>query len=444
MRGQATLIEGFGFGATPGAVAFPAAGGGTVSAPAPDSADWSDEAVRVTVPATAASGTLQLTTAGGARYTAAVHVVPAVPFVPDSLTWLSRVDFPRAPVGIALAAREVPAGAAFAVTLFAAGGAEPLGGDSAFVPDSGVYVAPLLADGSYTGWVRQRDTSDVARNRSLPAPRAFAAAVVATRYNSRFDGAELLVIGGIDSSGTAQASVLAAPVANDTVAGPFQPLTPLPAPVAGAIAVMRRGRIYVIGGTDSIGVPQANVYVGRIGVSGEVDGWYAAPALPAPRAYGGGVALDDRIVAFGGVADSVPPGGGLDATPARLASSDTAGVSLASGFFTGAWAAGPAALPEGRAQFVTLDAGSAVLAVGGLCDGGVVCPAETVAAARAGDSLGAFTAAATRNTIAGADGSAVVAASGVTWRAADGSYHGLVVGGFDFLTRRRVASAWGF
>src|SRR2546422_6948295 len=53
------------------------------------------------------------------------------------------------------------------------------------------------------------------------------------------------------------------------------------------------------------------------------------------RAYGGGVVLDDRAITFGGVADSVPPGGGLDAATTRLASSDTAPVSLISGFFIG-------------------------------------------------------------------------------------------------------------
>jgi len=79
----------------------------------------------------------------------------------------------------------------------------------------------------------------------MPAPRAFAAATAGTRYNSRYDGSALYVIGGIDA--------------------------------AGAIAVVRRGRIYVTGGTDSLGRPQQAVYVGRIGVTGHIDGWYLEP-----------------------------------------------------------------------------------------------------------------------------------------------------------------------
>src|SRR5207244_2157574 len=81
----------------------------------------------------------------------------------------------------------------------------------------------------------------------------FAAAAVATRYNSRFAGSGLYVIGGIDGAGRAQASVFAADVTADSVVGRLTPIEPLPAPVAGALAVVTRGRIYVIGGTDSVG-----------------------------------------------------------------------------------------------------------------------------------------------------------------------------------------------
>src|SRR5439155_11008421 len=182
-------------------------------------------------------------------------------------------------------------------------------------------------------------------------------------------GSALYVIGGIDSAGRAQPSVLAADVTPDSVVGRFAPIAPLPAPVVGATAVVRRGRIYVIGGTDSLGRPQRSVFVGRIAAAGHIDGWYRQPLLPTPRAYGGGVVLDDRAVAFGGVADSVPPGGGLDPATTRLASSDTAPVSLVSGFFAGSWASGATLIPAPRSQFATLDLGEVVLRVGGMYGG---------------------------------------------------------------------------
>jgi hypothetical protein len=87
--------------------------------------------------------------------------------------------------------------------------------------------------------------------------------------------------------------------------------------------------------------------------------------------------------------------------------------------------------------------GTAVLVVGGICDGGVVCPDETLAAPMGSDSLGLFHHAG-GNTISGAGGGQIVGASNVTWRATDGSYHGLVLGGMNLATRQRVAGVWGF
>jgi len=445
VRGQAVVIEGFGFGATQGAgaVAFPRAGGGEVTAPIATAADWSDLAIRTTVPDDAASGggTLAVTTAAGRRLTATVHVLPHVVFDAAALTWTSRGSFPQAPVGVALAAFEIPSGNGVATSLYAAGGAEQVSGE--LVSDSGVYLARAQPGGAVGPWVRQHDASDFT-SRVLPSPRAFAAAAVATRYNSRFPGSALYVIGGIDPAGRAQASVLGADITGDGVAARFTPLEPLPTPIAGAIAVVRRGRVYVMGGTDSIGRPQQDVFVGRIGLDGHVDGWYVQPPLPTPRAYGGGVVLDDRAVAFGGVTDSVPPGGGLDLGTARLASSDTAAVSLLSGFFTGGWAPGATLLPAARSQFATLDLGDVVLLVGGMYAGAATNNAETIAAAATGDLLAPFAGPVGTNRIADQAGGILIGPSGVTWRDTDGSRRGLVLGGIDLTTGQRKAGVWGF
>jgi hypothetical protein len=445
VRGQSTVIEGFGFGAVQGTgtVTF-AAGTGSSVAIVPDSASWSDREIRVTVPDSAVSGTVAVTTGAGQRYTSSVLVLARVTFNTAAFTWHVRTDFPQSPVGVALAAAEYPAGSTLRTVLYAAGGAEPIGGDSALIADSAVYVAQVSTGGAIGAWTRQHDTTAAAKHHGLPVRRVFAASVVATRFNSRYDGTRLYVIGGIDSSGTAQASVLTAPVTPDSVTGAFQFVEPLPAPVAGAIAVVRGGRLYVIGGVDPTGRPRTSVFVGRIGLDGHIDGWYQEPALPGARAFGGAVVLDDRVVTFGGIADSADLGGGLDPTPARLVTSDTAPLSRFTGFLSGAWAPGAALLPEGRSQFATLQVGSAVLVVGGLCDGGVACPSESVAAETAPDSLGAFAGPAAANTISGQGVNTLVGPAGAVWREGDGSYHGIVVGGMDLASRLRVAGAWGF
>lgn len=432
---QRVVIEGFGFGDEPGTVSLRGAAGTDVAALV-DSAAWTPLALRVRLPATAAAGPVTVTTKSGRRLTAPVHVLAAPPFNTATLAWLARPLLPRAPLGVALASAELPEAAGWRVALFAAGGAEPVAGDSVFDPDSSVYLATVDAAGTLGPWVRQ--------SQPLPAPRTFAAAALATRYNTRAPGMALYVVGGIDSAGRAQTTVFAADVTAEGIASAFVAVEPLPAPVAGAIAVVRRGRLYVMGGTDAAGRPQRSVYVGRVGLDGHIDGWFTQPPLPSPRAWGGGVVLDDRAVAFGGLADSTGPGGELDALPLRLASADTAAVSPLSGFFTGGWGTATAPLPGGRSQFATLDLADVVLVVGGLYSGAAAGTAEVLAARVVADSLGPFAGPVGTNTIAGLGGGTLVGPAGASWRNADGTRHGVVVGGFDLTTRLRRTGAWGF
>lgn len=445
-RGRTVVLEGYGFGVVQGAgsVTFTRQGGGTTVGTVPDSAAWSDFAIDVVVPPDATSGTVTVVTGAGEQLATTVYVVASVPFDPATLAWQPRAGFPRAPVGVALAAAEYPTPTAITTTLYAAGGAEPLGGDSIFVPEAGVHVAKATAGGQITAWARQPESA-TSSSRSLPAPRAFAAAAVATPHNSRLaSGAVLYVIGGIDALGRAQRSVFAADLSADSVVSPFFSLEPLPTPVAGAVAIMRRGSVYVLGGADSSGRPVSSVYVARVTPGGLLDGWYVQPGIPGPRAYGGGALLDRRAAMFGGLADPIPPGGGLDPTPPRLATGDTGAVSRRSGFFTGAWGGVGAVLPEPRSQFATLDVGSAVLMVGGMYAGATADAAETLAATIAGDSLGPFTGPVGTSTIAGQNGGTLVGPAGATWRDGSGAYHGLVLGGMDLATRLRRTGVWGF
>jgi hypothetical protein len=430
-RGERFAIEGFGFGDSSGAVRFTRIGGGIIEAAVADS-DWTPFAITAQVPDSAAPGreAMVVVTAAGLQLLATVHILPRPSFNPSTLTWAPRARFPGPPVGIGLTAAEFPqGGGVMRTTLYAAGGAEP----PQVSPDSGVYVARATSGGAgaIDGWTRTH---------SLGAARAFAATAVATRYNSRFPGAALYVIGGIDSTGRAQASVLAADITPDSVSGRFVLLEPLPAPRAGALAVVRHGRIYVIGGTDASGHPQSTVYMARIGADGHIDGWYLQPPLIGPRAYGAGIARGGRIVALGGIADS--------AGTQRLVTGDTAAISLLSGFFTGAWGAGPALLPEGRSQFALLDLDSTVLVVGGMYAGAATNSAETLAATAVGDSLSPFTGP-VGNRIAdqmclSETAGTLVGPAGITWREADGTHRGLVVGGVDLATQARRSCAWGW
>lgn len=437
VNGQAVILEGFGFGDVQGsgAIQFARAGGGVVPA-AVVAGSWSDRTVRAIVPDEAAGGALTLTTGAGRTLSATVHVIPHVAFEPATLTWQARANFDHAPVGVALAAGTEPNSGGLNVVLYAAGGAETETGTGKILPDGAVFVARVAPGGAIGTWTRTPD---------LPAKRAFAAVAIANRYNSRYGGRALYVIGGVDDAGRARATVYRTLPGADTAVGAFTTIEPLPAPVAGAIAVVRRGRIYVMGGADSLGRPHTDVFVGRIGLDGHIDGWYTQPALPGPRAYGGGVVLDDRATVFGGISDSSEPGVGLDTLLPRLAAGDRAPVSLLSGFFTGTWAPGGSVLPAARSQFATLTLGDAVLLVGGVYAGAGANTAETIAATVfAGDSLGDFSGPVGTNSIAGLGGGTLISVAGASWLDFDGTSHGLVFGGIDLVTRERRAGAWGF
>ena len=442
-RGEEFVVEGFGFGDAPGSVLFTRIGGGTIETPVADSL-WSPFAIAATVPDSAAAGRVGfgIETPAGTRVSATINVLPRTTIDPATLTWVSRGIFPGATSGIALTKAQFPGIGTLPTTIYAVGGAEP----PAMVPDSisgrRVYVARASAGGA--GAIGAWNSS-----RLLPSARAFATAVVGTPFNSRFRGNALYVIGGLDSAGRAQASVFAADVTPDSVSAPFITIEPLPAPRAGAIAVIRHGRIYVLGGTDTLGRPQSTVFTGRIAATGHIDGWFTQPALTAPRAYGEGIAREGRVVAIGGVADSVPPGGGLAAGTQRLVTGDTAALSTLSGFFTSGGGVGSALLPEGRSQFALFDLDSIVLVVGGIYAGAPTNSAEMLVAAVVDDSVGSFTGPVGANRISDLTcltepAGTLVGPAQVTWQEVDGTRRGLLVGGLDLATQARRSCAWGW
>jgi len=107
---------------------------------------------------------------------------------------------------------------------------------------------------------------------------------------------------------------------------------------------------------------------------------------------------------------------------------------------------GAALLPAGRSQFATLDLRDVVLLVGGMYAGAATNSAETIAGTVVGDSLGAFIGPVGPGggSIGSQGGGTLVGPSGVTWREADGSRRGLVLGGIDLSTGLREAGVWGF
>ena len=157
----------------------------------------------------------------------------------------------------------LPAPRAGAAAVFFSGAAYVIGGvDAAGVPTDTVYVGtPDAATGKITAWTESADLK-------LIAPRSDATAVVTA------DG--ILLVGGRDASGPVD-SVWKAPLVTTTAKlKAWVPLASLPAPRAGATAVLQGTHLFVYGGDDATG-PTTAVVRGEIGTDadnlGTITGW---------------------------------------------------------------------------------------------------------------------------------------------------------------------------
>ena len=118
----------------------------------------------------------------------------------------------------------------------------------------------------------------------LPQPVAGGLAVV--------DGGFLFVLGGRDEAGALDTAFIYDPAADN-----WRPIAPLPAPRADAAGGALLGMIYVVGGRDGEG-PQDSCFV----YDPAADGWDECPAMLLPRAGAGATVLLNKLYVVGGAA----------------------------------------------------------------------------------------------------------------------------------------------
>jgi N-acetylneuraminic acid mutarotase len=126
-------------------------------------------------------------------------------------------------------------------------------------------------------------TTDWEPRAPLPVPRTEVVAAVV--------GSEIAVVGGFNLDRSASNRADAYSPARDR----WRRLPDLPVGVHHAMAAGYRGRLYVLGGYTSAGVPLATVHVLERGR------WRALPRMPFPRAAAGAAVAGGRIVVAGGV-----------------------------------------------------------------------------------------------------------------------------------------------
>src|SRR6266478_4429329 len=337
--GATVVIEGYDFGTSQalasGHVVFSTTAGGRDTATITSAADWTNLLIVTTVPTGVPLGkdTLYVETSGGTSAPGIFTAVARVAFSPSTVAWTATTGLPVGLSGHAVAAATLP-GTTPTSVVYVAGGA-----DSTDVPRDSVLYATVSNTGSVGAWTKTT---------VLPAPVAFAAAVVATPTNSQVTGSSYLYLIGGDStaSGKPVATVRVGTLSATGAVTAWSTTTALPAALHSAGAVIFNGSVYVAGGSARGNVPVATVFRAAIMSDGTLGAWQALASLPFGRSYFGFGVNGTFLYALGGDSGAVTPN---DSTLSAKAISDVvyAEIDVHTGALTAAgWTASASKLKK--------------------------------------------------------------------------------------------------
>jgi len=426
--GATVVIEGRNFGTSQsvasGHVVFSTTAGGRDTAAIASAADWTNLLIVTTVPVGVPVGpdTLFVETSGGTSAPIVFTVVTKVAFSPSTVSWTATTALPVGLSGHAVAAATLP-GVTSTSVVYVVGGA-----DSTDAPRDSVLYATVSNTGALGAWNKAT---------VLPAPVAYAAAVVATPSNSPVTGGSYLYVIGGDSSAsgkpvaTVHIGVLSA---GGAVTG-WGTTTSLPAAVHSLGAVIFNGAVYVAGGSGSGNAPVATVYRAAIQSDGMLGAWQALPSLPFARSYFGFGINGTSLYALGGDSGSVTPN---DSSLSAKAISDViyAEIDVHTGNLSAAgWTANGNKLKKAVSKQTAVVAGGDVLVTAGLYNGDATgATEESYAGLNSDGSTTAFNGATGANTISSAGGGNLFNHAATGYLDATGAFHVLVVGGDDVNT----------
>lgn len=422
--GSTVVLDGQNFGAAqgPATVLFSNGTGGTIPAVIASATDWSNTFVVTTVPASAATGPVVVTTSLGTTNSITFTLTQNAAFNPSTITWTATSALPVGLSGHAVAFTELR-GTATTRAVYVVGG-----GDGSNAPVTSVYLATVGGSGTLSGW------SPIA---ALPKALAFSGATVATPANSRVTvPGYLYVIGGAtDAGGQPSTTVYLGTLAADGTVSSWAETTALPVPLHSMGAVIFHGDLYVAGGSTTGNAPAAAVYRSRIDTSGALGAWQTEAALPFARAHAGLGVFGAYLVTFGGDSGAVAPNtGSLSAS----AISDVASgrIDLRSGDLTSAgWTTNANQLKKVVTKHTAVIAGGDVLVTAGLYNGASTgSTEETYAQFNSDGTVGSFNGATGSNTISSIGGGNLFNHAALEYTDGNGALHVLVVGGDDVNT----------
>jgi hypothetical protein len=374
---------------------------------------WSDAAVAVTVP-TGATGNYAVSvqtgnglTSGGILFT----VTPPTTFNASAVTWASTGNaLPGAVSGAGVTFADI-SGTGF---VYVVGGAGAGG-----APVATVSYAAIGTDGSIGAWTAATP---------LPTALEFPAVVAATQRNSFAVSAGFLyVLGGATSaSGTPVSTVYRAPLNANGSIGSWTTITPLPAPLRSAGAVVEYGSLYVVGGATTANAPATATYRSPVQVQGDVS-WKTQNALPAGRSRFGFGAWGLYLYVVGGESAAIAPND-TGAAGSPVSTVYVAKLNPSTRDIATAWTT-TTALPGPRSAHSAVFGFGNVLVSGGLYAGASAHTSENIYAPINVDG--------TLGTFASAGGASLFSVCGcnlfnhgATWYfGGDGNFHALIAGG---------------
>jgi len=432
--GMTVLIEGDAFGDYHhGKIYFAGSSGTPIQAVVADTVnDWTNNYVVTTVPSgTPSTSQITVVTATGTSASISFSLISGAQFSPSVINWTQTSALPQPLQG--LGAVFVPAANASvnpANYVFTVGGAA----DQTNVATTNVFRAAAQPSGALSAWTSATP---------LPVARAYQATVAASAYTAALDTttteAYLYAIGGIDASGATVNTVYYSKIALDGSNGAWLTATPLPAAIHSASAVVFRGYIYVVGGSDGQNAPTATALRAAVNADGTLGAWQTISGLPAGVAFQGLVNFGPYLYAVGGDANTVAP---MQSTTSggEMSSTYLARVNLRTGDLSGAWSP-LASMSKGRSKHNTVVGGGYLFTTSGVYAGQAGSSENTYSQINADGTVGSWNGATGTNTISSLLGYDIYNEAAISFVDASGKGHVLVLGGAKRQLAGRASAA---
>jgi hypothetical protein len=365
LQGMTVIIEGLAFGDDPalsaGTVLFENSDGSVLEAAVADpDNDWTDSFIVTAVPqGVSDTSYIRVETVTGSSVPIEFRLIQTGTFSPSVINWTLTTALPQPLQGLGAVFVPVEDGPSPGRYLFTLAGADTLNAATDVV-----YRARIESTGALeASWSALS---------AAPAPRAYHAAAAATAFTAALDttttAAYLYIVGGQDAEGTTVSTVFVGHVGLEGDVTGWSTANPLPEPLRGARALVFRGFLYVAGGAGPDGAPVSTVYRAPVEPDGSLGAWTTLSALPVATAFHSLVNFGPFFYVMGGDSTAVDP---VRATQSggEVQGTYVGRINLRNGDLTAAGWAATNAPPKQRSKHSMVFAGGYLFVTSGIYPG---------------------------------------------------------------------------